>query len=182
VEFFDVSKHPTLDRAYRRCGYPAMVELLRYLEDNGFTNYFASGGDRDFLRPVAGDMYGVPPERVIGSSLGLSYRKDANASDLLYKGAIEFFDDGPTKPIRIWSRIGRRPILAAGNSNGDLPMLAFTGGSRPALRLVLRHDDSEREFDYDDGAEQVLHRAREQEWTVISMKDDWATVFPDPDA
>lgn len=124
-------------------------------------------------------MYGVPPERVIGSALGLAYREDGG--DLLYKGAIEFFDYGPTKPVRIWNRIGRRPLLAAGNSNGDLPMLAYTGGrSSPALRLIVRHDDPEREFDYDDGAEQLLERADADGWTVISMKEDWARVFDPP--
>ncbi len=179
-EFFRDASHPTLGRPYRRCGYPAMVQLLRHLEDNGFATYIASGGDRDFMRPVAGDMYGVSPERVIGSSLGISYREPKDGDDLLYKGAIEFFDDGPTKPVRIWSRIGRRPILAAGNSNGDLPMLAYTGGrSRPGLRLILRHDDPGREFAYDAGAEQLLERAHAEQWTVISMKSDWATVFAD---
>ncbi len=180
ADFFREAKHPTLHRPYSLCGYPAMVELLRYLEANGFTVYIASGGDRDFMRSAAGEMYGVPPERVIGSALGLSYREEGEANELLYKGAIEFFDDGPTKPVRIWSRVGRRPILAVGNSNGDLPMLAYTGDrSRSSLRLVLRHDDPEREFEYDAGAEQLLLRADAEQWTVISMKDDWATVFAD---
>ena len=94
-----------------------MVELLRYLEANDFVVYIASGGDRDFMRPIAGDLYGIPPERVIGSSLALDYREsDDGARDVLYKGEMEFFDDGPVKPVRIWSRIGRRPILACGQS------------------------------------------------------------------
>ena len=125
-----------------------MIELLDYLSANGFTSYIASGGDRDFMRPVAGDLYGIPPERVIGSALGLTYQDTDGESRLLYKSAMEFFDDGPEKPVRIWSRIGRRPILSVGNSNGDLPMLAFSGlADRPALRLLL-HDDADLEFDY----------------------------------
>ena len=87
------------------------------------------------------------------------------------------FDDGPVKPIRIWSRLGRRPLLAGGNSNGDVPMLAWSGGSRPALRLLVNHDDPEREFDYQGGAETALQRAADGAWTVISVKDDWSRVF-----
>ncbi|AII06506.1 MULTISPECIES: HAD family hydrolase [Rhodococcus] len=176
--FFDDADHPTLGRPYSGCGYVPMVELLRYLEANDFTVYIASGGDRDFMRPVAGRLYGVPPERVIGSALGLSYREGADASDLLYKAAMDFFDDGPEKPVRIWSRIGRRPILSVGNSNGDLPMLSFSGQpDRPSLRVLILHDDAEREFDYVAGAEQALEHAREKGWTVVSMKNDWTSVF-----
>jgi phosphoserine phosphatase len=176
--FFVDADHPTLGRPYRACGYTPMVELLRYLEREGFSTYIASGGDRDFMRPVAGDLYGIPPERIIGSALGIGFRQDGGRFDLLYKAAMDFFDDGPEKPVRIWSRIGRRPILAFGNSNGDLPMLEFAGGeSHPALRLLLLHDDGEREFDYVAGAEQALDRAAADDWTVVSMKNDWTDVF-----
>jgi phosphoglycolate phosphatase-like HAD superfamily hydrolase len=179
-EFFADADNPGLKRPYRECGYQPMVELLRYLEANGFATYIASGGDRDFMRPVAEDMYGIPPERIIGSALGITYSAEGGQSALLYKGAMDFFDDGPEKPIRIWSRIGRRPILAFGNSNGDVPMLAYSGtDSLPALRLLLLHDDSDREFDYTAGAEQALDIAAQQNWTVVSMKNDWNTVFTD---
>jgi phosphoserine phosphatase len=182
AEFFRAATHPTLHRPYRSCGYRPMVELLRYLEANGFATYIASGGDRDFMRPVAGELYGVTPERVIGSSLALDYHEseEDGTRAVLYKGEMEFFDDGPTKPVRIWSRIGRRPVVAGGNSNGDVPMLRFarTGG-RPALRLLLLHDDAEREFDYTAGAEDALMNARDAGWTVISIRDDCSTVFSD---
>jgi phosphoserine phosphatase len=179
-EFFAEADNPTLKRPYRECGYQPMVELLRYLEANGFSTYIASGGDRDFMRPVAQDMYDIPPERIIGSALGITYSAEGGQSALLYKGAMDFFDDGPEKPIRIWSRIGRRPILAFGNSNGDVPMLAYSGAeSLPALRLLLLHDDSNREFDYTAGAEQALDIAAQQNWTVVSIKNDWNTVFTD---
>jgi phosphoserine phosphatase len=179
AEFFRAGTHPKLGRPYRDCGYQPMVELLRFLEANDFVVYIASGGDRDFMRPVAGDMYGIPPERVIGSSLALDYREsDDDSRDVLYKGEMEFFDDGPTKPVRIWSRIGRRPLIAAGNSNGDVPMLRFARTpTRPALRLLVLHDDAEREFAYTAGAEQALDRAGVAGWTLVSIKDDWATVF-----
>jgi phosphoserine phosphatase len=179
-EFFNNADNPQLKRPYLGCSYLPMIELLRYLEAKGFTTYIASGGDRDFMRPVAEDMYGIPPERIIGSALGITYSTEGGQSLLLYKGAMEFFDDGPEKPIRIWSRIGRRPILAFGNSNGDVPMLEFSGTpSTPSLQLLLLHDDADREFDYTAGAEQALDVAVQQNWTVVSIKNDWNTVFTD---
>ncbi|MET0694349.1 MAG: HAD family hydrolase [Propionibacteriaceae bacterium] len=179
-DFFAAADHPSLGRRYRSCGYAPMVELLGYLSGHGFTCYIASGGDRDFMRPIAEDLYGIPPERVIGSALGLTYASDSGGTSLLYKAAMDFFDDGPEKPVRIWSRIGRRPILACGNSNGDIPMLDFANSvGRPSLRLLLLHDDAGREFDYVAGAEQALDRAKEQDWVVISIKNDWTTVFSD---
>ena len=128
-------------------------------------------------------MYGIPPERVIGSSTALDYQADERAARSLRHGReADVFDDGPVKPVRIWSRIGRRPILAAGNSNGDIPMLEFTGRpARPALRLLVLHDDAEREFDYTAGAEKALERAGAESWTVISIKNDWTTVFAEAD-
>jgi len=177
-KFFGEADNSGLKRPYRDCGYQPMVEMLRYLEVHGFATYIASGGDRDFMRPVAEDMYGIPPERIIGSALGLTYSSEGGESVLLYKGAMDFFDDGPEKPIRIWSRIGRRPILAFGNSNGDVPMLAFTGTpTTQALRRLLLQDDAEREFDYTAGAEQALETASQENWTVVSMRNDWNTVF-----
>ena len=98
----------------------------------------------------------------------------------MYKSEIEFFDDGPQKPVRIWSRVGRRPLVAGGNSNGDIPMLRFTRtGPQGALRLLVLHDDAEREFAYTAGAENALDRAKADGWTVVSVKDDWGTVFAD---
>jgi phosphoglycolate phosphatase-like HAD superfamily hydrolase len=169
--FFAEAKHPTLGRPYTSCGYAPMVELLRYLEANGFTNYIVSGGGRDFMRPITGQLYGIPPERVVGSSVGLVYRD----GQLYTTAQPEFLDDGPVKPTRLWSRIGRRPILAAGNSNGDIEMLEFTRG----LRLLVLHDDAEREFDYTAGAERALDHAEQFGWTVVSIKNDWTTVFGD---
>jgi phosphoglycolate phosphatase-like HAD superfamily hydrolase len=172
--------HPVLQRPYLSCAYVPMIELLRYLEANGFTTYIASGGDRDFMRPFAENLYGIGPERVIGSAFGLDFQMTDEGSDLLYKSKIEFFDDGPEKPVRIWSRIGRRPLVAGGNSNGDIEMLRFAhSAERAALRLLVLHDDAEREFDYPDGAEDALARAAEKSWTVVSVKDDWSTVFPE---
>jgi hypothetical protein len=148
-----------------------MIELLHFLAANEFTCYIVSGGGRDFMRPITVDMYGIPPERVVGSSVGLEFRDGA----LMTTGVTEFLNDGPVKPVRIWGRVGRRPIFAAGNSNGDIEMLEYTHG----MRLLVRHDDAAREFDYDAGAERALELAAERGWTVASMRDDWTHVFAD---
>ena len=179
-EWLATAVHPVLQRPYLRCGFEPMVELLRYLESNGFATYIASGGDRDFMRPFAEALYGIPPERVIGSALGLTFDESGAHPGLLYKSKIEFFDDGPEKPVRIWSRLGRRPVVAAGNSNGDIQMMRFAStDGRAGLRLLVLHDDADREFDYVDGAEDALERAKERDWTVVSMRDDWSRVFAD---
>jgi len=179
-QWFQDAVHPVLQRPYRSCGFVPMVELLRYLEANGFVTYIASGGDRDFMRPFAGDLYNIPPERIIGSALGLRVDTDSDVTGLIYKAEMEFFDDGPMKPARIWSRLGRRPLVAAGNSNGDIEMLRFARtNDRDGLRILVRHDDADREFADETGAEDALARAAERGWTVVSMKDDWSRVFPD---
>lgn len=167
--FFAEASHPTLGRSYTACGYAPMVELLRYLEANGFTCYIVSGGGRDFMRPVTTALYGIPPERVVGSSVGVTF----TGGSLVTTGQPEFLNDGPVKPVRIWDRIGRRPIFAAGNSNGDIEMLQYTNG----FRLLVRHDDAEREFDYTAGAEKALDLAETESWTVASIQNDWAHVF-----
>lgn len=178
MEWLTTASHPVLRRQYLACGFAPMVELLRYLEANGFSTYIASGGDRDFMRPFAHRIYGIPPERVIGSALGLDFDDGGDDTRLVYKSKVEFFDDGPTKPVRIWSRVGYRPLVTGGNSNGDIPMMRFarTGG-REALRLLVLHDDADREFAYTTGAEDALDRAKTHGWTVVSMKEDWSAVF-----
>jgi hypothetical protein len=176
--FLRSTHHPTLGRTYLDCGYAPMVELLRYLDANGFANYIASGGGRDFMRPISHDMYGIPRERVIGSSTTFSYTPDDHGGTITHKPEADYLDDGPEKPVRIWNRIGRRPLVAAGNSNGDTAMLEFTHHpDRPTLRLLVLHDDADREFDYTTGAERALEQAEADGWTVVSIKDDWTTVF-----
>ena len=178
--FLHSAQHPTLGRGYLECAYAPMVELLRYLEANGFSNYIASGGGRDFMRPISEEVYGIPRDRVIGSSTALDYTSDDRGGTITRKPEADVLDDGPQKPVRIWSRIGRRPILAAGNSNGDVQMLDFTQhADKPFLRLLVLHDDAEREFAYTAGAEDSLERARAEGWTVISIENDWSTVFAD---
>ena len=176
--FLRTAQHPTLGQGYVRCAYAPMIELLDYLKANGFANYIASGGGRDFMRPISQEVYGIPRDRVIGSATALEYVSDGSGGTITRKAEADYLDDGPQKPIRIWSRIGRRPLVAAGNSNGDIPMLAFTlHADKPSLRLLVLHDDVEREFDYTTGAEQALKQAEANGWTVVSIKNDWATVF-----
>ena len=176
--FLHTARHPVLGRAYLDCAYLPMVDLLGYLEANGFTNYIASGGGRDFMRPISQEMYGIPRDRVIGSATTFQYTSNDHGGTITHKAEADYLDDGPQKPIRIWSRTGRRPLLAAGNSNGDIPMLEFSQHpGKPSLRLLVLHDDGEREFAYTSGAERALERAGQSGWTLISMKNDWSTVF-----
>jgi phosphoserine phosphatase len=176
--FLRSTQHPTLGRGYLECAYIPMIELLAFLKGNGFSNYIVSGGGRDFMRPVSHELYGIPRDRVIGTASTFEYTSNDHGGTLTHKAEADFIDDGPQKPIRIWSRTGRRPILAAGNSNGDIPMLEFTYRSnKPCLRLLLLHDDDRREFDYATGAERSLEQADKLGWTIVSMKNDWSTVF-----
>jgi len=177
-EFLRTVTHPTLGRRYLHCAYAPMVELLGYLRENGFTNYIASGGGRDFMRPISEEIYGIPRERVIGSASALEYVGDGDGGTVRHLAKADYLDDGAEKPVRIWSRTGRRPVLAAGNSNGDMAMLDFTQARhRPHLRLLVRHDDADREFSYTSGAEEALAKAHQSGWTTVSMSTDWAQVF-----
>jgi phosphoserine phosphatase len=176
--FVRKTQHPTLGHGYLETAYAPMVELLAYLDANGFSNHIVSGSGADFMRPISPEMFGIPPERVIGSTTTLEYASDDHGGTILRKAELGFLDDGPQKPIQIWSHLGRRPLLAGGNSNGDLPMLEFARHrDRPSLRLLVLHDDAEREFAYTSGAERALKKAGSSGWTIVSMKNDFATVF-----
>ncbi len=171
-DYAATARHPVNGRRFTECAFAPMIELLRHLEAHGFATFFVSGGDRDFMRPIVESVYGIPRERVVGSTFGLAYADGG----VVYRPALEVFDVGPQKAMQIWAHIGRRPAIACGNSDGDLEMLRFAGSDgRPALRLVVGHDDAEREAAVRRGSEAVLGG----EFTVISMKDDWATVYGD---
>jgi phosphoserine phosphatase len=169
LEFFGTARHTSLDVPYTEATFRPMCELIAYLEANEFSVYICSAGGRDFVRPIAARLYGVPRERVIGSSATLEYRD----GDLYRTAAVEQpIDDGPGKPVHIWTRTGSKPLLAGGNADGDVQMLETARFS-----LLLHHDDGTREFAYDEGAERALAAAAERGWTVVSMRDDFATVF-----
>lgn len=178
AEFLRGSLHPILGRPFLECTYRPMVELLAYLEGNGFSNYLASGGGRDFVRPISQQVYGIPRERVIGSSTKFVYTSDEHGGTITHGPISDYFADGPEKPVRIWYRTGRRPLVSCGNSNGDIAMLQYTHhADHPTLRLLVLHDDAERELAYTSGAEKAIERAGAAGWTVVSMKNDWSTVF-----
>jgi phosphoglycolate phosphatase-like HAD superfamily hydrolase len=167
--FFADARHPTLGVPYTKVVYQPMLELLALLGANAFTVFICTGGGRDFVRVVGEEMYGIPRERVIGSGPTLEYR-DGD----LYRmtGVDQPIDDGPGKPVHIWTRTGRKPLLAGGNSDGDVAMLETA-----RFGLLVHHDDGEREFVYDTGAEHALAEAKVRGWSVVSMRDDFATIF-----
>ena len=177
--FLASARHPTLDRLYPELVYEPMVELLGYLRAHEFEVHIVSGGTVEFIRAYADRVYGVPPENVVGSSFGYEFRDNSGTPQILRQPSLTVFNDSATKPTNIQLHIGKRPVLAFGNSNGDIEMLELaTGGSGASLALLLHHDDADREFAYDTGAEQALSDAAQNGWTVVSMKDDFATVFP----
>jgi phosphoserine phosphatase len=178
IKFFDTAVHPKYEQPYLNLTYVPMVELLGFLDANGFTCYMVTGGGRDFMRPVSQSLYGLPPERIIGSTSGLTFSDDEGGANVGRAAAIGIMDDGPEKAIQIWERIGRRPIMAAGNANGDVPMLRFAADQEhPTLCLLVSHDDAEREVEYSAGADKAVGTAGTDGWTVVGMKNDWKRVF-----
>ena len=178
------AQHPTLKRPYTECVYQPMVELLAYLRANGFKTYIVSGGGIDFMRPWVEATYGIPPEQVIGSSGKMKF-EFRNSNPVLVKlPEIGSIDDKEGKPINIELHIGRRPIAAFGNSDGDLQMLQWTAaGSGPRFCLYVHHTDAEREWAYDREShigklDKGLDEATARGWTVVDMKRDWKRVFP----
>ena len=178
ARFLDAAVHPEYEQPYPNLTYVPMVELLGFLDANGFTCYMVTGGGRDFMRPVSESLYGLPPERIIGSTSDLTFDDGGGGASIVRAASLGIIDDGSEKPIQIWERIGRRPILAAGNANGDVPMLRYAADQeRPTLCLLVSHDDAEREVEYSAGAEKAVATAGTDGWTVISMKNDWKQVF-----
>jgi phosphoglycolate phosphatase-like HAD superfamily hydrolase len=175
------ARHPRFDRPYTQLVYQPMVELLAYLRANGFKTYIVSGGGIDFMRVFAEETYGIPPEQVIGSSLATRYAADSR--EIVREGKLFFIDDGPGKPVAIDRHIGRRPVIAVGNSDGDFDMLEWsTSGPRPGLGIYVHHTDEAREFAYDRKShvgklDRGLTAAPERGWIVVDMKSDWKVVF-----
>ncbi len=185
ADWFATARHPTKKRPYDQLVYVPQLELLAYLRANGFKTFIVSGGGVEFMRVFADRAYGVPPEQVIGSSGVVKFQLDAEGKpELIKEPKIEFVDDGPGKPVGINRIIGRRPILAFGNSDGDQQMLEYVAaGSGPRLALLLHHTDAEREWAYDRQSkigklDKALDEANAKGWTVVDMKADWKTVFP----
>jgi phosphoserine phosphatase len=183
-EWIATARHPQTKRLYTEMVYQPMLELLAYLRGNGFKTYIVSGGGVEFMRPWAERVYGIPPEQVIGSSGKLKFEMRSTGPVLTKLPEIDFIDDKEGKPVAIQSRIGRRPIAAFGNSDGDLQMLQWAA-SGPGARFALfvHHDDAAREFAYDrsDALQKFSvgwDEAIARKWIVVSMRSDWKTVFP----
>jgi len=178
------ARHPKFQRPYPECIYQPMVELLVYLRANGFKTYIVSGGGVDFMRPFTEKAYGIPPEQVIGSTIKTKFELRDGQPVLLRLAEIDSIDDGPGKPVNINKIIGRRPIAAFGNSDGDLQMLQWTAaGPGARLMLIVHHDDADREYAYDRTShfgklDKAWDEAVAKHWTVVSMKSDWKTIFP----
>jgi phosphoglycolate phosphatase-like HAD superfamily hydrolase len=181
-DWFEGAVHPRFERPYTELAFQPMVELLDYLRTNGFKTYIVSGGGIEFMRAISERMYGIPPDQVIGSSGKTKYELRDGAPVLVRLAEIDFFDDKDGKPVAIQKFIGRRPIAAFGNSDGDQQMLQWTAaGSGPRLMALIDHTDAEREAEYRVSPmgrlELALAEATERGWPVVSMQDDWNRVF-----
>jgi len=178
------AKHPRTGRLYTEMVYQPMLELLAYLRVNGFKTFIVSGGEIGFMRPWVEKVYGIPPEQVVGSSIKLKFELRDGMPVLARLAETNFVDDGPGKPVGIYQQIGRRPIAAFGNSDGDFQMLQWTmAGSGARLALIVHHTDAEREWAYDRTSsigqlDKALDAATANGWTVVDMKSDWKTVYP----
>ena len=180
LEFLSTARDARFDRPYTQLTYRPMVELVHYLQSADFDVYLSSGLGRDFMRAVCEEIYRIPRAMAIGSSVTFEYTEDAQGvAQVVRTREIEQpEDDGPGKPVHIHRAIGRRPIMAAGNSSGDVYMLKYaTGHQGRTLGLLVHHDDAGREYAYDGGAEEALRLAETEGWIVVSMKDDWKMVF-----
>jgi phosphoserine phosphatase len=178
TEFFETAQHPRFVRPFTEVVYRPMRELLDYLASNDFTCYIVSGGGRDFLRPISQSAFGIPPERVVGSAPTMVFSADVEPAEIIRQPSLDILDDGPAKAIYLWDRAGRRPILAAGNADGDIPLLHYAGmPGEPRMRMVIVHDDADREFAYALGSDLVRRMAAERDWTVVSMKRDWERIL-----
>jgi hypothetical protein len=190
TDWFAKARHPRFKRRYTELAYQPMLEVLAFLRANGFKTYIVSGGGIEFMRPMTEAVYGVPPEQVVGSTIKTKYEIRDGKPVLMRLPAIDFIDDKAGKPVGINEFIGRRPVAAFGNSDGDREMLEWTGagGGRRLMMLVL-HDDAKREYAYGpaDGLPDtefgrfppsLMEEARKKGWVVISMKDDWKRIFP----
>ena len=183
ADWFAAAKHPRFKRPYNEVTFLPMVELLGYLRANGFKTYIVSGGGIEFMRPMTEEMYGIPPEQVIGSSIVTKYELDGDTPVLRREAKIDFIDDGPGKPVGINQFIGRRPIFVAGNSDGDYEMLRWvTSAKGPSFGMIVHHTDAAREFAYDRDSHfgklaKALDESPERGWTVVDMKADWKRVY-----
>ena len=183
-DWLATAKHPTTRRPYTEMVYQPMLELLAYLRANGFKTFIVSGGGIEFMRPWTEKVYGIPPEQVVGSSIKTKFELRDGKPVLARLPELNFIDDKAGKPVGIQQHIGRRPIAAFGNSDGDFQMLEWTTSGKGArFGMIVHHDDAAREWAYDREShigrlDRGLDEAPKRGWTVVGMKDDWRVVFP----
>ena len=184
TDWVAMAMHPTTKRPYTEMVYQPMLEVLAYLRANGFKTFIVSGGGIEFMRPWVESVYGIPPEQVVGSSIKTQFEMRDGKPVLVRLPELNFIDDKEGKPIGINSHIGRRPIAAFGNSDGDLQMLQWTtAGQGPRFALYVHHTDAEREWAYDRNSsigrlDKGLDEAQAKGWTVVNMKQDWKVIYP----
>jgi phosphoserine phosphatase len=183
-QWLKTARHPKTGRPYTEMIYQPMLELLAHLEARGYKTYIVSGGGIEFMRPWTERVYGIPPERVIGSSIKSKFEIVDGTPKIIGLPQLQFIDDGPNKPVGIQERIGRRPVMAFGNSDGDREMLLWTtAGKGPRFGMLIRHTDDVREVAYDRDShigrlDKVLDMAPEKGWVVVDMKKEWKEIFP----
>jgi phosphoglycolate phosphatase-like HAD superfamily hydrolase len=183
-DWLGTARHPVTGRPYTGMVYQPMLEVLAYLRANGFTTFIVSGGGIEFMRPWTEQVYGIPPEQVVGSSIKTKYELRDGRPVLVRLPELNFIDDKAGKPVGIQQHIGRRPILAFGNSDGDFEMLEWTtAGDGARLGVIVHHDDAAREYGYDRKShigrlDRGLDEAGTRGWVVVSMKDDWRAIYP----
>ena len=184
TDWVAAARHPKTGKPFTEMVYQPMLELLAYLRENGFKTFIVSGGGIEFMRPWTEAVYGIPPEQVVGSSIKTTFEMREDGPVLVRLPEIDFIDDKAGKPVGIHSHIGRRPIAAFGNSDGDLQMLQWTAaGQGTRLVLLVHHTDAEREWAYDRKShigrlDVAIDEARQKGWTVVDMKRDWKVIYP----
>ena len=184
-DWIETAKHPKSGKPYTDMIYQPMLELISYLKANGFEVFIVSGGGIEFMRPWTERVYGIPPQNVVGSSIESKYDVKDGKPEIVRLPNVDFIDDGPGKPVGIYTHIGRRPIAAFGNSDGDFQMLEWTN-SRPgrSFGLIVHHDDGDREYAYDRDShfgrlDKGLTEGPKRGWTIVSMKNDWEKIYPE---
>ena len=183
-EWLKTARHPRFDQPYNALVYQPMLELLEYLRANGFTTFIVSGGGIDFMRPWVEETYGIPPHQVVGSSIKAEFDYNDGNPVIRKLPELDFIDDKAGKPVGIHKYIGKKPIFASGNSDGDLQMLQYTASNpKGAFMLYLHHTDGDREWAYDREShigrlDKGLEEAEKNGWTVIDMKQDWKVIYP----
>lgn len=184
TEWLETAKHPHFKRPFTELVYQPMLELLKYLRTKGFKTYIVSGGGIEFMRPWTEQVYGIPPEQVVGSSIKTKYEVRDGKPVLVRLPEVNFIDDKAGKPVGIMQHIGKRPVLAFGNSDGDLEMLEWTtAGEGKRFAGIVHHTDEEREYAYDRDThfgrlDKALDAAQKNGWTIVDMKDEWKVIYP----